>query len=119
MHFGEPRVDASGGDDVFANLAQTKVGDSIVVDTAGGNQVTFTVKSGLGTSSCTNNSRNDGTAIIARIMTGTMVHRISIGVLWVVRDGAGLARALKRTMQMRRSASTKAEIAAMTQSRKK
>ena len=27
-----------------------------------------------------------------------MVQRISIGVLWVVRDGVGLARALKRTM---------------------
>src|ERR1700752_4695922 len=52
-------------------------------------------------------------------MTGTIVQRISIGVLWVVREGVGLARALKRTIQMSRSASTKADIAAMTQSRKK
>src|SRR5215471_2822248 len=52
-------------------------------------------------------------------MTGTMVHRISIGVLWVVREGEGLARALKRTMTIRRSASTNAEIAAMIHNRKK
>jgi hypothetical protein len=39
------RVDATGGDDVFATLPDTKVGDSIVVDTEGGNQLTFTVKS--------------------------------------------------------------------------
>jgi hypothetical protein len=39
------RVDADGGDDVFAKLADTKAGDAIVVDTEGGNQLTFTVKS--------------------------------------------------------------------------
>src|SRR5262249_33197700 len=53
------------------------------------------------------------------MMTGTMVQRISIGVLCVVRDGVGLARALKRTMQIRRSPNTKAEIRPMIQSRKK
>ena len=47
-----------------------------------------------------------------------MVQMISIGVLWVVRDGVGLARALKRTMTMIRRTSTNTEIAAMTQSRK-
>jgi hypothetical protein len=41
------------------------------------------------------------------------------GVVWVVRDGVGLARTLKRTIQMRRSARTKTDITAMTQSRKK
>jgi hypothetical protein len=39
------RVDADGADDVFAKLADTKAGDAIVVDTEGGNQLTFTVKS--------------------------------------------------------------------------
>jgi hypothetical protein len=47
-----------------------------------------------------------------------MVQIISIGVLWVVRDGVGLARALNRTIQVRRSPSTTAQITAMTQSRK-
>ncbi len=65
-----------------------------------------------------NSSRNDGTAIAARMTTGMMVQAISIGVLWVVRDGVGLARALKRTMMIPSSASTNSEIAAMTQSRK-
>ncbi len=81
--------------------------------------MTFTVRSGLGTSSWTNNSLNDGTAITARMMTGTIVQRISIGVLCVVRDGAGLARTLKRKMTMRSSASTKTDIAAMTHNKKK
>src|SRR6516225_5869388 len=53
------------------------------------------------------------------MMTGTIVHRISIGVLWVVREGEGLVRALKRTMTIRRSESTNAEIAAMIHNRKK
>jgi LPXTG-site transpeptidase (sortase) family protein len=39
------RVDSTGGDDVFATLDQVKAGDSIAVDTEGGSQLTFTVKS--------------------------------------------------------------------------
>jgi hypothetical protein len=57
-------------------------------------------------------------AITARMITGITVQRISISVLWVVRDGVGLARALKRTMMIRRSARTKTEITPVTQSRK-
>ena len=61
---------------------------------------------------------NDGTAIAGRIAIGMIVHRISSRVLWVVREGTGLARALKRTMQMSRSTSTNIVIAVMIQSRK-
>ena len=45
--------------------------------------------------SCRNSSWNDGTAIGTRMTTGTTVQITSISVLWVVRDGVGLARALK------------------------
>ena len=67
------------------------------------------VRSGFGTSSSWNKSRNDGIAITTRMTTGTTVQMISISVLWVVRDGVGLARALKRTMTITSSASTKAK----------
>src|SRR6185437_3820738 len=77
--------------------------------------VTFTVKSGFGTSSSTYNSRNDGTATAARISTGTMVHMISIGVLCVVRDGFGFARALNRTITTASRTSTKTAIALVSQ----
>ena len=46
-----------------------------------------------------------------------MVQMISIGVLWVVRDGVGLDRALKRTMMIKSSTSTNAEMRPITQSR--
>src|SRR5207248_3254271 len=59
----------------------------------------------------------DGTAIAARMMTGMMVQRISIGVLWVVRDGVGLARALKRTMTIASRIRTKSAIAVVIQNR--
>ena len=36
-------------------------------------------------------SRIDGTAMITRISTGTKVQTTSSTVLWVVRDGTGLA----------------------------
>ena len=39
-----------------------------------------------------NRSRNDGTAIATRMMTGTTVHATSSSVLCVVLDGVGLAR---------------------------
>jgi hypothetical protein len=39
------RVDSTGGDDVFAALDRVKSGDSIVVNTEGGNELSFTVKS--------------------------------------------------------------------------
>ena len=53
-----------------------------------------------------------------RIAIGTTVHKISIKVLWVVRDGIGLARALKRTITMTSRISTKAVIAEIHQSKK-
>ncbi len=36
--------------------------------------------------------------MVTRISTGTTVQTTSIRVLWVVREGTGLARALKRTI---------------------
>ncbi len=45
-----------------------------------------------------NRSANEGTAMPTRMRIGTIVHNTSIRVLWLVRDGTGLARALKRTM---------------------
>ena len=48
-----------------------------------------------------NKSRNEGTAIVAKMMTGTMVQRTSSTVLCVVRVGVGFARALKRTMMIK------------------
>ena len=61
---------------------------------------------------------NDGTAIATRMMTGTSVQATSSSVLCVVRDGVGLARALKRTITITSSTSTKSVIAVMSQSRK-
>ena len=46
------------------------------------------------------------------------VHRISSSVLWVVREGVGLALALKRTMTMTSRTSTNSVMAVMIQSRK-
>ena len=60
---------------------------------------------------CRNRSWNDGTAITTRIMTGISVHATSMRVLWVVRDGVGLARALKRTITISRRMSTNTAIA--------
>ena len=45
-----------------------------------------------------NRSLNDGIAMTIRMTIGMIVHAISSNVLCVVRDGIGLARALKRTM---------------------
>ena len=67
---------------------------------------------------CRNNSLNDGTAIDTRMITGTSVQATSSSVLWVVRDGVGLARALKRTNTMTSSTSTNRVMAVMSQSRK-
>ena len=53
-----------------------------------------------------------------RITIGMTVHRISISVLWVVRDGVGFDFALKRTITMTSRASTNSVIAVMIQSRK-
>src|SRR5262245_51165222 len=76
------------------------------------------VRSDGGVLSCTNRMRNDGIAITTRMTTGITVQATSSRVLWVVRVGVGLALALNFTMQMTRSASTNAVIAAMSQSRK-
>ncbi len=56
---------------------------------------------------------NEGTAITSKITIGMIVHSTSTSVLCVVRDGVGLARALKRTMTMIKSASTKPVIPVM------
>src|ERR1039457_4467699 len=50
--------------------------------------------------------------------TGTTVQMISMAVLWVVRDGTGLARALNFTTTIASSASTNTEIATVSQSSK-
>src|SRR5689334_25025318 len=76
------------------------------------------VRSDGGVLSCTNRMRNEGIAITTRINTGTTVQTTSISVLWVVRDGVGLARALNLTITMIRRASTRVVIAAMIQSTK-
>ena len=65
-----------------------------------------------------NRRRNDGIAITTRMTTGITVHRTSISVLWVVRLGVGLARALNFTITTTRSASTKTVIRVMSTSRK-
>ena len=52
----------------------------------------------------------------SRMTTGTIVHITSSSVLWVVRDGVGLARALKRTMMITSRARTKIVIAVTIQS---
>ena len=61
---------------------------------------------------------NEGTAIPVRIAIGMIVHRISIRVLWVVRDGVGFDFALKRTITVISRASTNNVMATMIQSRK-
>ncbi len=50
--------------------------------------------------------------------TGTTVQMISMAVLCVVRDGSGLARALKRSTTIASSTSTNSAMAAISQSRK-
>src|ERR1041384_4042387 len=76
------------------------------------------VRSEGGVLSCTNRMRNEGIAITTRMITGMTVQATSIRVLWVVRDGVGLAFALNLTMQTTSKMSTNAVIAAMIQSRK-
>jgi hypothetical protein len=48
-----------------------------------------------------------------RMTIGMIVQAISINVLCVVREGTGLARALKRTITITSKASTKAVMAVM------
>src|SRR3954468_25091938 len=74
------------------------------------------VRSAFGTSSSRNRRRNDGTEIPTRISTGTSVHATSISVLWVVRDGTGLALALNFTTTVTSSASTNSVMTVMIQS---
>src|SRR3954447_19767383 len=76
------------------------------------------VRSALGTSSCRNKRRNDGTAMPTRISTGISVHATSIRVLWVVLDGTGLALALNLTTTTTRSASTNSVIRVISTNRK-
>ena len=52
-----------------------------------------------------------------RMKIGTTVQITSIRVLWLVFDGTGFERALKRTMMMTRRTSTKTTISPMTISR--
>ena len=47
---------------------------------------------------CALNRPIDGTAMPSRISAGTTVQITSISVLWLVFEGTGLARLLKRTM---------------------
>src|SRR4051794_36688167 len=76
------------------------------------------VRSAVGTSSCWISRRNDGTAMPTRISTGMMVQATSIRVLWVVRDGIGLALALNLTMTMINSARTNSVMMVISQNRK-
>src|SRR5215212_11070559 len=67
-------------------------------------------------SSCSNSSRNDGTAMPTRISTGISVHATSTSVLWVVREGTGFALALNFTTTMTSSDSTNSVMTVMIQS---
>ena len=78
----------------------------------------FTVTSAFGTLSWKNSKRNDGTAIVTRMRTGTTVHNTSMVVLWVVREGTGLLRELNFTITVISSANTKSVIAEITHNRK-
>src|SRR4030088_831570 len=71
------------------------------------------VRSALGMSSSRNNSRNDGTAMATRISTGISVQATSIRVLWVVREGIGLARELNFTTIMISNARTNSVMMVM------
>ena len=71
------------------------------------------VMSGFGSSSCFVSRRNEGIAITTRISTGTIVQATSSSALWVVFDGTGLARSLKRNTQMPSSTITKRLITVM------
>src|SRR5207342_72868 len=62
--------------------------------------------------------RNDGTAIVTRMRTGTTVQITSIVVLCVVREGTGLLRELNFTITTTSNANTKSVMAVITQSRK-
>ena len=64
-------------------------------------------------SSSWNSSRNDGTAMPTRISTGISVQATSIRVLWVVREGTGLARALNLITTVTSSASTNSVMTVM------
>jgi hypothetical protein len=57
-------------------------------------------------------------AIATRITTGTTVQSTSIRVLWVVREGVGLALALYFTATQTSSASTNSVMTVITQSKK-
>src|ERR1700716_2183152 len=76
------------------------------------------VRSALGMSSSSNNSRNDGTAMPTRISTGIRVQATSIRVLWVVLEGTGLALALNFTTTMTSSARTNSVMMVMSTNRK-
>src|SRR6478752_5716676 len=76
------------------------------------------VRSTLGMSSSWNSRRNDGTEMPTRISTGISVQATSISVLWVVRDGTGLAFALNLTTTITSSASTKSVISVIRTNRK-
>src|SRR5579863_8775932 len=74
------------------------------------------VRSAFGTSSSRNKRRNEGIATVTRISTGMSVHATSIRVLWVVREGTGLALALNLTTTITSSASTNRVMTVMVPS---
>ena len=76
------------------------------------------VRSDGGMFSCTNRMRNDGTAITTRMTTGMTVQSTSSSVLCVVREGAGLARALNFRITISSSANTNTVMPMMMYSTK-
>src|SRR6188508_2719786 len=76
------------------------------------------VRSAGGVLSCTNRMRNDGIAITTRMRTGMTVQATSIIVLWVVREGVGLAFALNFTMHVTSRTRTNTVMPVMIQSTK-
>ena len=65
---------------------------------------------------CAVKSWNDGTAMNSRMTTGPTVHKISISVLWVVREGTGFRFSLNLYMHQPRSAMTSKVMGTMNHS---
>ena len=65
---------------------------------------------------CAVSSWKDGIARNSSTTTGPTVQMTSISVLWLVRDGVGLALARNLKMHQASSASTKSVIGTMNQS---
>src|SRR5215467_11775333 len=80
--------------------------------------VALMVRSAGGVLSWTNRMRNDGRAMMTRMTTGITVHNTSTNVLWVVRDGVGLALALNFTITVTSNARTNTVMPVMIPNRK-